>query len=670
MVRRLPKTALLLVWWVLWALSRRLGTLVLCGRESLCRGFPFVRRFAELKQEEREKVLVRWSRMRGLLCLFRLTFAIFKVFTLYVFYSQVDESMKNPSWKAIGYDVNQKRGEPKRKRPLDKGIIDVAAKDSRGLLDDFNWNGLCVAADDKKENFYTVDCDAVVVGSGSGGGVAAATLAKSGHKVVVVEKGGYFWGDDYSSLEGPSLDQLYQQGAKLTTMDMKINIMAGSVVGGGSAINWAASIRTPDPVLNEWAASHGLSLFGKQEYQEAMNVVCERLGVVEGCSEEGLQNKVLRAGCEALGLQCDAVPTNSTEGHFCGSCGYGCPTGEKKGTDSTWLVDAVNCGAVILTRVKAEKFVFEDRKGMRKKCLGVMVTACSSKSPKSPIKLFIRSKLSVSACGALMTPPLLISSGLKNPNIGKHLHLHPVQLVWGYFPESDSNVKGKAYEGGIITSIHKILAENNSPNVIIESPSMGPGTFAAATPWVSNSDMKERMLRYSRTVHLFALVRDIGSGEVKEEERINYRLSNMDKESLKVGLRKALMILVAAGATEVGTGQSDGQRIKAKGIKKNDLEEFLNGVVAGEGILSFSKQWALYCSAHQMGSCRMGMNEAAGAVDENGQSWEAEGLFVCDGSLVPSAIGVNPMITIQSVAYCVSKRMVEFLRCKKSVETA
>ncbi|KAF3785877.1 Long-chain-alcohol oxidase [Nymphaea thermarum] len=553
MVRRLPKEAVLLVWWVLWALSTRLGTVVLCGRAGLCSGFPFVRRFAEMKQEEREKVLVRWSTMRGLLCFFRLAFAIFKVFSLYVFYSQVDESMKNPSWKAIGYDVNQRRGEPKRERPLDKGIIDVEAKDSRRLLDDLSWHGLSVTAENSRRNLYTVDCDAVVVGSGCGGGVAAATLAKAGHKVVVVEKGGYFWGDDYSSLEGPSLDQLYQKGAKLTTMDMKINIMAGSTVGGGSAINWAASIRTPD------------------------------------CAE---------------------------------------------------------------------------------KCLGVLVTACGSKSSNSPIKLFIRSKLSVSACGALMTPPLLISSGLKNPNIGKNLHLHPVLLAWGYFPESDSSIKGKVYEGGIITTIHKILAENNSPRVIVESPSMGPATYAALTPWVSNSDMKERMLRYSRTVHLFALVRDVGSGEVKVEERINYRLSDADKESLRDGLRRVLRILVAAGATEVGTTQSDGQRIKAKGIKKEDLEEFLNGVVAGEGVVSGSERWTMYSSAHQMGSCRMGVNEAAGAVDEHGQSREAEGLFVCDGSLVPTAIGVNPMITIQSVAYCVSNRMVEFLRCRKSIETA
>ncbi|CAN1245243.1 Long-chain-alcohol oxidase FAO2 [Linum grandiflorum] len=128
-------------------------------------------------------------------------------------------------------------------------------------------------------------------------------------------------------------------------------------------------------------------------------------------------------------------------------------------------------------------------------------------------------------------------------------------------------------------------------------------------------------MKYPRTAVLFALVRDVGSGEVKVEGRVSHRLDKLDKENLRTGLRQALRILVAAGAVEVGTLRSDGQRFRCQG------------------------------------SCRMGATEDDGGVDENGESWEAKGLFVCDASVLPSAVGVNPMITIQSTAFCIANKI-------------
>ena len=204
-----------------------------------------------------------------------------------------------------------------------------------------------------------ISCDVVVVGSGSGGGVAASVLAKAGYKVIVLEKGKYFATEDFSTLEGPSQMAMFEKLGSLATDDGGVNLVAGATVGGGTTINWSVCFETPPHVLQEWKEITGLELFTSVRYQLAMREIWRRLGAQPHVARENLQNSVLRAGCEKLGEEVGTLARNTPPDHDCGWCTSGCPRGQKGSTAATWLVDATESGhAVIMSECEAETILY------------------------------------------------------------------------------------------------------------------------------------------------------------------------------------------------------------------------------------------------------------------------------------------------------------------------
>src|SRR5690606_24206662 len=108
----------------------------------------------------------------------------------------------------------------------------------------------------------------------------------------------------------------------------------------------------------------------------------------------------------------------------CGRCGMGCRIGAKQSTAKTWLAAAAAAGARILTGVTVRTVSTSFGRAT-----GVAGTSADGH------RVRVRARAVVVAAGSIQTPALLQRSGLTNPNIGRHLRLHPATAVWGRMRE-------------------------------------------------------------------------------------------------------------------------------------------------------------------------------------------------------------------------------------------
>lgn len=177
-----------------------------------------------------------------------------------------------------------------------------------------------------------------------------------------------------------------------------------------------------------------------------------------------------------------------------------------------------------------------------------------------------------------------------------------------------------------MTAMSTVVADfdGSGYGAVIQTPALHPGMFSIVMPWVSGKDIKRRMSMFSRTAHVFALVRDKGSGTVNASPNsISYQMGAVDEHNLNTGLEKSLRILAAAGAEEIGTHHFKGKSLVVKKVSLDEFERF----VKEESSRPLRDLSSAICSAHQMGSCRMGVDAKGSVVNQMGEAWEVEGLF-------------------------------------------
>ena len=155
----------------------------------------------------------------------------------------------------------------------------------------------------------TLAPELLIVGSGAGGAVAAATLA-AGHEVVVLEEGAHRTRADFTMREDQTYPLLYQNGGPRMTEDLGIGVFQGRAVGGTTVVNWTTCFRTPARILEHWRRVHGVRL-DEAALIPHWEAVEARLSIAEiPLDQANRNNRLLWDGLGALGLQRESLRRN------------------------------------------------------------------------------------------------------------------------------------------------------------------------------------------------------------------------------------------------------------------------------------------------------------------------------------------------------------------------
>ncbi len=473
--------------------------------------------------------------------------------------------------------------------------------------------------------------DAVVVGSGAGGAVAALRLAQKGMSVVVLEEGRSHNVEEFRRAHPLArFASLYRDaGTTVALGSPPIALPLGRGIGGTTLVNSGTCYRTPEDVLDRWVSRHRLEIADRSQLAPHFEEVERMLGVEPAPMDVmGRNGKLVLEGARKLGLGGAPLLRNAPGCKGSCQCAIGCPNNAKAGVHLSVLPEACAQGATIVSEARAERVLVES---------GRAVGVLASRPDGSQFR--IESPRVVVAAGAVETPPLLRRSGLgKHPKLGKNLTIHPAFAVIGLFEEEVVPWRGVLQSVGIDT-YHK------ERGILMEATSAPPGMSSAMLPgW--GGELVRQVESMTRTATLGAMIADRPQGVVHGKSRpvVTYRLHKDDARRIAWGIVECARVLEAAGARGFiapVAGMAPVESVKALEDELADLD--------------FRR---LHLAAfHPVGTAAAGGLPERHPTDGSGALRGAEGVWVCDASVLPECPTVNPQVTIMALASAIASRI-------------
>ena len=481
--------------------------------------------------------------------------------------------------------------------------------------------------------------DVVIIGSGAGGAVVARELARAGRSVLVLEEGGHHPQKEVAALSpSRALRTLAREaglGLAVGLGDTPImSVLAGKCVGGSSVLTGGVCFRIPDDVLHDWSTRLGLDAMTPDalapffdEIEEAMSVET----VPE--SMRSRSTELFVDGAAHLGVPMKSVRRNTSGCKGASRCNFGCPNGAKMSVDISMLPDARANGAIIVSDALVEKIDVE--RGIARGVRGRFIDA---RTGEPGVAFDVRARVVVVACGSLHTPGLLRKSGLGNAHVGRHLTLHPAFRVGALF---DDRVDG--WDGAMQSVYSDHFADEGLTLVGVYT---APSVLAAAFPGVGREH--RRIVKSIPNLAFFgAMIHDDAGGRVMRwlgrEPLVTYRMSERDRHRMWRGIGILGELAFAAGAREV--------MLPMFGEAPITSQSALRAFVASPP----SAKKVECISFHPLGSAKMSADPRHGVVKPTGETWSTKNLFVADGSVLPSSIGVNSQLPVMALALRIAR---------------
>jgi choline dehydrogenase-like flavoprotein len=476
-----------------------------------------------------------------------------------------------------------------------------------------------------------INVDVAIVGSGAAGSVLAYRLAEAGREVVLLEGGKHVDPREFVEDERVQFSNLFADGGMQMSTDTRFQVLQGKCVGGSTVINNAVCLDIPPRALQRWNDPDGLDAgIDEKRFGKSLKRLRKWLPVY---SQE--DNKYLQAGGTKMAdgiktLNLDGVDgvvdANIKDCLGTGYCNIGCPYGKK--------LSALDN---ILPRAKAD---FGDAVRIFSECKAERIETRDGRATEVRCRLSDGRELRVSANtvvisgGALASSLLLQRSGLGGELAGTGLSFNVGAPLTADFEE-----KLNSFDGLQITHSYRPPGEDQ---LILESWFNPVGTQALLMPgWFS--DHFHNMRRYAHLSCIGVVVGSQSNGRVRPGFRgrgmkLEYEPTQSDLKLMLKGTKLAARIHFASGALRV-------MPMTFRSLSYSSVEQ----VDELDEIVRDNTDIGLHTS-HPQGGNAISKDPAKGVVDERFRVHGVDNLYVCDASVFPSSVTVNPQLTVMAVA--------------------